>query len=39
MRRHRIEGGMPWHLPEDMRRFKELTVSHPVIMGRKRGSP
>ena len=26
---------MPWHLPEDMRRFKELTVSHPVIMGRK----
>ena len=30
-----FEGGMPWHLPEDMRRFKELTVSHPVIMGRK----
>lgn len=28
-------GGMPWHLPEDMRRFTELTVSHPVIMGRK----
>ena len=26
---------MPWHLPEDMKRFKELTVSHPVIMGRK----
>ncbi|KFI45693.1 dihydrofolate reductase [Bifidobacterium bohemicum] len=30
-----FEGGMPWHLAEDMRRFKELTVSHPVIMGRK----
>ncbi len=30
-----FEGGMPWHLPEDMRRFTELTVSHPVIMGRK----
>ena len=30
-----FEGGMPWHLPEDMRRLKELTVSHPVIMGRK----
>ncbi|MDP2665629.1 MAG: dihydrofolate reductase [bacterium] len=24
-----------WHIPEDMRRFKELTVGHPVIMGRK----
>ena len=23
------------HLPEDMRHFTELTVSHPVIMGRK----
>lgn len=30
-----FNGGMPWHLAEDMRRFKELTVSHPVIMGRK----
>lgn len=30
-----FDGGMPWHLSEDMRRFKELTVSHPVIMGRK----
>ena len=30
-----FDGGMPWHLPEDMKRFKELTVSHPVIMGRR----
>ena len=30
-----FEGGMPWHLAEDMKHFKELTVSHPVIMGRK----
>ena len=30
-----FKGGMPWHLPEDMRHFTELTVSHPVIMGRK----
>ncbi|WEV67904.1 dihydrofolate reductase [Bifidobacterium sp. ESL0769] len=30
-----FKGGMPWHLAEDMKRFKELTVSHPVIMGRK----
>lgn len=29
------QGGMPWHLPEDMKHFKELTVSHPVIMGRR----
>lgn len=26
---------LPWHLSEDMKRFKELTVSHPVIMGRR----
>lgn len=24
-----------WHLPDDMKRFKELTLGHPVIMGRK----
>ncbi|WEV42392.1 dihydrofolate reductase [Bifidobacterium sp. ESL0682] len=30
-----FEGGIPWHLAEDMKHFKELTVSHPVIMGRK----
>ncbi len=28
------DGGMPWHYPEDMRRFKEITMGHPVIMGR-----
>ena len=26
---------MPWHLPEDLRRFKALTLGHPVIMGRR----
>ena len=30
-----LNGGMPWHCAEDMKQFKELTVSHPVIMGRK----
>lgn len=30
-----FEGTIPWRLPEDLRRFKALTVSHPVIMGRK----
>ena len=29
------KGGMPWHLSEDLKHFQELTVSHPVIMGRK----
>lgn len=27
--------GIPWHIPEDMQRFKQLTLHHPVIMGRK----
>ncbi|MDD8059844.1 MULTISPECIES: type 3 dihydrofolate reductase [Shewanella] len=26
---------MPWHLPEDLRHFKAMTLSKPVIMGRK----
>lgn len=25
---------MPWHLRDDMRRFKQLTIGHPVMMGR-----
>lgn len=29
------DGGLPWHLPEDLRRFKRLTSGHPVIMGRR----
>lgn len=29
-----FRGDMPWHLPEDLRHFKELTTGHPVIMGR-----
>ncbi|MCM1370089.1 MAG: dihydrofolate reductase [Candidatus Amulumruptor caecigallinarius] len=29
-----INGDMPWHLPEDLKHFKELTLGHPVIMGR-----
>ena len=30
-----IEGKLPWHIPEDLKRFKEITKGHTVIMGRK----
>lgn len=30
-----VDGRMPWHLSEDLRRFKTLTLGKPVIMGRK----
>jgi len=26
---------MPWHLPDDLKRFKQLTLGKPVLMGRK----
>lgn len=29
------EGGMPWHVPEDLAHFKEVTMGSPVVMGRK----
>ncbi|MER2134139.1 MAG: dihydrofolate reductase [Arthrobacter sp.] len=29
------DGGMPWHLPEDLAHFKASTLGHPVIMGRR----
>ena len=29
------EGGIPWHLPEDLAQFKALTTGHSVVMGRR----
>ncbi len=29
------DGRMPWHLREDLARFKRITTGHPVVMGRK----
>ena len=29
------KGKLPWHLPSDLKRFKETTMGHVVVMGRK----
>jgi dihydrofolate reductase len=29
------DGGLPWHLPKDLRRFRALTIGHVVIAGRR----
>lgn len=29
------DGGLPWHLPADLARFRRLTIGHAVIMGRR----
>jgi dihydrofolate reductase len=29
------DNALPWHLPDDLKRFKALTLGHPLLMGRK----
>jgi dihydrofolate reductase len=29
------DGRIPWHVPGDLPRFKQLTLGHPVVMGRR----
>jgi dihydrofolate reductase len=38
MSRNRVIGAgnaIPWHLPEELKRFKRITLGHHIIMGRK----
>jgi dihydrofolate reductase len=30
-----VNNQLPWHLPEDLKYFKRITMGHPIIMGRK----
>lgn len=29
------DNGLVWHLPADLRHFKQITMGHPILMGRK----
>ena len=30
-----VDGGLPWHLPDELQLFKELTLGHVLVMGRR----
>lgn len=30
-----VNNTLPWHLPEDLKRFRALTMGHHIVMGRK----
>ncbi len=34
-----LRGGLPWRLPADLARFKQLTLGHTLIMGRTTWEP
>ena len=30
-----LNNSLPWHIPQDLKHFRQITTGHPVIMGRK----
>ncbi len=30
-----LDGGMPWHIPADLKRFRSMTMGKPMVMGRR----